>query len=154
PDNLPQLRLVGPGADTCVRFEPEGMRVTLTPGHQGGRQVGLSTGIALKGDFEVTVSFEVLDLPAPEDAAPATAFTLWLWRPQGKGDTKILGVSRRMSQTGPAFRSLTAWIDPAGKHHDNGQLVDTEAKTGRLRVARRGPEVFYYAAEGSDGDFT
>jgi serine/threonine-protein kinase len=153
PGNLPQMRLVGPDAETCVRFEPEGVRVTLVRGYNGSRQVGLSTGIALKGDFEVTVSFEILELPRPEDAGPATALTLWLSRSRGTGDTRILGVSRRISSTGSAFRALMAWIDPEGKHHDTGQLVETEAKFGRLRVARRGAEVSCYVSEGPDGDF-
>jgi len=58
-----------------------------------------------------------------------------------------------MSNAGSAVRGLTAWLDLEGKHNETGQLVATEAKTGRLRLARRGAEVFSYTSEGPDGDF-
>ena len=154
PENLPAMKLVGPNAETCVRFEPVGMRITLAPGFEGSRpQVGLSTGIALKGDFEVAVNFEVLKLPEPDDAAPATAFTLWLSRV--KPDTCMMGISRRMVNTGPQFAAWSTWFDREGKQLDHkGEVIATEAKTGRLRLVRNGGELSCYVAEGPDGDFT
>src|SRR5207237_877918 len=50
----------GPEAEQCVHFEPEGLRLTLPAGHAGERpEHGLSTGLTLHGDFDVTVHFEI-----------------------------------------------------------------------------------------------
>jgi Protein of unknown function (DUF1583) len=152
PENLPRMQLVGPNAETCVRFEPAGMRITLPPGFKGSRpQVGLSTGLALKGDFEATVDFEVLELPEPADAGPETTFCLWASRV--KPDKCIMGLSRRMVNQGPQFAAWVARFDEKDKPDHKERAIATEATTGRLRLARRGGELSYYVAEGTDGDF-
>ena len=54
-----------------------GGKAILPAGYEGTRpQYYLSTGLVLKGDFEVTMSFEILELPEPEDAGPETGITL------------------------------------------------------------------------------
>jgi hypothetical protein len=154
PDNLPGMKLVGPDADKCVRFEPAGLRITLPPGFEGSRpQVGLSTGLALKGDFEVIVSFEVLKLPEPADAGPSTPLTLWVWRT--KPDRCITGVSRRVAvDAGDQFSAWATWFDPAGNQVDHkGETLPTTATAGRLRLVRVGGELSYYASEAPNAEF-
>src|SRR5262249_14328517 len=57
----------------CVHFEPAGLRIDLPDGHPGKRMgTGLYTNFAVKGDFEITMSYEVLKEPAPADAGEGT----------------------------------------------------------------------------------
>src|SRR5437763_376913 len=55
------FRLLGPDAKTCVQFEPAGLRLTLPDNHSKERPfTGLASNFGIKGDFELTVAFEVL----------------------------------------------------------------------------------------------
>jgi hypothetical protein len=61
PESYQGLRLFGPDAGQQVRFEPEGMRITLPPGHRGSSPyTGMVTEFGVRGDFELTLGFEVL----------------------------------------------------------------------------------------------
>src|SRR5262249_21774218 len=55
------FQLYGPAAEECVRFEPTGARITL-PGNYGEVRpfTGLLRTVNVKGDFEITVDFEIL----------------------------------------------------------------------------------------------
>jgi serine/threonine protein kinase len=156
PDNLSGMNLVGPNSDECVRFEPTGLRINLSAGFPTPRQVGLSTGIALKGDFEITVSFEILEESAPERAGSggdATPLMLWLYRTTG--DRCIASIARRLGVTaGPQFSALATRFEPAvGKMVPTGTAIPAEAKTGRLRLVRSGGELSYYVSEGASTEF-
>src|SRR5262245_2303176 len=64
----PAFRLAGPQADQCVKLEPAGMRLTLPKGFAGIRpDTGLFTGIGVKGDFEISVHFEIQHFPGPDE---------------------------------------------------------------------------------------
>src|SRR5262249_33904635 len=69
-EDTPGLALVGPGAAECVRFEPEGLRITLPTGWNAVRDnTGVRLAIRVKGDFEMTMPFEILKEPKPEEGA-------------------------------------------------------------------------------------
>ena len=57
----PELRLFGIEPEKHVKLEPAGLRITLGSGYQGQRPpMGFATGFGLKGDFEITASFEIV----------------------------------------------------------------------------------------------
>jgi serine/threonine protein kinase/DNA-directed RNA polymerase subunit RPC12/RpoP len=63
---VPGLLVHGPDAPDCVKFEPEGLRITLPstfPRQRPG--TGVVTGFGVRGDFEITVGFEILGWPRP-----------------------------------------------------------------------------------------
>jgi RNA polymerase sigma factor (sigma-70 family) len=154
PTNLPKMKLVGADAAKSVAFEPDGMRITLPPGFEGSRpQVGLSTGIVLKGDFEVTVAFEIFKMPDPAEAGSDTPLALWLW--SLKGERFVTGVSRRMVvNDGPQFVAFAATIDRLNiTTHTMGQTVPAAAKSGHLRLVRIGREFWYFVSEGPAAEF-
>jgi hypothetical protein len=69
PEDGQVFRLLGPDAQHYVKFEPEGLRITLPLGWGGERpSTGLVAGLAVKGDFEITIGFEILKEPEPADA--------------------------------------------------------------------------------------
>jgi hypothetical protein len=149
------MQLVGPHAAEWLHFEPSGLHVTVPPGFTGlDAHVALHTGVAPRGDFEATVNFEILKLPRPEDAGPETGVTLSAWRV--KSDICITGVTRRVVEKGGSqLDGWATWFEQPGQPSEHKeQLIASEAKTGRLRLVRRGSELFYYASDGLDAKFT
>ena len=144
----------GPDADECVRFEPAGLRLNLPAGHPGKRiGTGLVSHFGVKGDFEITLSFEMLQEPAPADAGNGTGLYLGV-------ETDTPELNRAMVTRGawPDKRFYT-WFDLSGE--DPGDPRRTELKTfpargttGRLRLVRTGSLLSHYAAEGDSQDFT
>src|SRR5436309_12619625 len=58
PANAQDFKVFGPDNEQCVKFEPEGLRITLPAGHPGTRpSTGVATAFGMKGDFEVTIGF-------------------------------------------------------------------------------------------------
>jgi hypothetical protein len=146
------------GADAMkyVAFEPTGMRITLPAGQPKGRQnTGVSMNVTVKGDFDITVSYEVLQEPAPADAgANGTAFTLVLMQKQTP--FQAAGLSRKVGKDGRVasdvfFRSY--FQDDVRQQGTKGNVDAAEAKSGRLQMVRTGPVLSYFAADGPDAKF-
>jgi len=155
PDNLPKMKLDGIHAAEWMRFEPTGLRITIPPGFKGAEgHVGFYTGTVLKGDFEATVNYEILKLPEAADAGPETGVTLSAWRV--KSDIVITGATRRVVENGaPQFAGWATWFSKPGKVSDHkGKVIPTEAKAGRLRLARRGGVLSFYASDRPDAELT
>jgi hypothetical protein len=154
--SAPGFRFIGPDAGKCVRFEPEGLRITLPLGYPGERpHTGLSTGIAVKGDFEITVRYEVLQEPEPEAAGRrATPLNLLLVLDQEQWS--VAGLSRRMAGgRGPQYTTWTSiWTPEAQKTKGHFRAFPATGKTGRLRFVRQGSALSYYVAEGAAPEFT
>src|SRR5262245_5438591 len=62
--STPILRLVGPEANRLAKRDAGGLRVTL-PGRKAQGSVGVATGFPVRGDFEVTASFDLLRVEKP-----------------------------------------------------------------------------------------
>jgi hypothetical protein len=150
------VALIGPQAEDCVKFEPTGLRLVLPQGWKGERSnTGINFRVLMKGDFEITVHFEILHEPKPAEAGKVqTRFTLGarLDRP----GLHVVTISRRVQMVGG-----TQWLvwmsqrdDPAEKRRTQGKGFRSAAKTGRLRLARTGSTISYLASDGLQGDFT
>src|SRR6478735_4048167 len=68
------VRPIGPDVDTCVAFEPEGIRIKLPTGYAGPKgwsgerpDTGVIVPVIVKGDFEITVGYEILQAPQKAD---------------------------------------------------------------------------------------
>jgi hypothetical protein len=151
PQNDKDFRLVGPDAEQCVKFEPDGLRISLPTGHPKEHPpTGLATGIVVQGDFEITLSFTILKEPEPENAGPiGTRFGLLV----GIG-TQPKDVARVTRSVNPSVGTqFVAWTNADGgeKHIPNSR--PTTATSGRLRLVRSGPNLAYYAAEEESNDF-
>jgi serine/threonine protein kinase len=148
PEDSEGIQLSGPSPEECVRFEPEGLRITLPLGFEGERPpTGLRTNIAVQGDFEITMSFELLKMPGPENAGTSGA-KLHLILDAAKYKA---GFSRVLTPWGGS--RLTAWLSRPGQK----QLFEgfpNEALSGRLRLVRTGPTLSYFFSQDPDTDFT
>jgi serine/threonine protein kinase len=138
----------------CVTFEPEGVRLMLPEGTPGRRMgTGLSTVFGVQGDFEVTMSFEVLKEPEPINAGEGTCGYLWV-----DLDTPALNrvFLSRSVHDGKHFGIWYRLSDPAtGRPSgEDVQHYATGATKGRLRLVRSGVNISYQVAEESSDQFT
>ncbi len=155
PENCQGLERFGPDAESCVRFEPEGLRITLPAGRPGELQgTGVMTTFPIKGDFEITVSYEVLQEPRPAESPKQTRFSLGVLL-----DTPRLNMAT-LSYTivSPGSRIatwVTVWNEKTGEQKHPWKPIYTAAKKGRLHLVRTGSLLDYYRfAEGVDKEFT
>jgi serine/threonine protein kinase/WD40 repeat protein len=154
PDNHQGLALIGPDASQCVRFEPDGLRITLPAGNPR-RGTGVSVAGPIKGDFDVSVRFEILhELEAVDRNSPPTRFVVDAGADR---ERKIVATLSRQvaAQHGSEFLTwLSLFNETTAKNEWQSQAYATAAKTGRLRLTRSGALVSYSVAEGAADEFT
>jgi hypothetical protein len=107
----------------------------------------------VKGDFEITVRFEILQEVPPANPDMQTRFTLAV--PLDRAGFNIATLSRKIAEkSGPRFLSwISLWNEETGKSRAKATGFPTNAMTGRLRLVRTGSTLFYSASEGPDGQF-
>ncbi len=140
------LRIIGPDKEECVRFQKDGLRITLPKGVNGLRQgTGVSYDTPIKGDFEVTVNFEILNEPAPEDSGIGGGIGIAI---ELESEVKKRTTFNRVvkAKGGP---HLTTWvkIDRPDNPESNLQRFPGDAKKGQLRIVRTGDSLAYSFAE-------
>jgi serine/threonine-protein kinase len=155
PQNRQGLELLGPDAEKCVKFEPAGLRITLPAGYEGGgEKTGLSCALPVRGDFDITVGYEIFQEPQSEvGGKKAAALNLLVVLDRPRWGTTAL--ARRMGgQEQSQFMGWTSlWEDDVRKIVTKACTAPATAKSGRLRVQRTGFTVRFAAAEGAGGDF-
>jgi hypothetical protein len=157
PGIYPGWDFEGPGAEQLVQFEAKGLLITLPQGWQGERPAtGLRSRFGVKGDFEITMSFEILQEPRQEVAGTANSTRLNLAITKEAPKFNVTTISRSMSRTnGQRFVSWSSlWDEAEGRQRIESNNTATRATTGRLRLVRSGVEVFYGVSEGFEGEFT
>lgn len=149
-----QFVLFGPGADRCVKVEPAGLRITL-PAEFGGqrRGTGIQSEFGVHGDFEVTMSFEILQDPDPSESVGPTRFGLALALPLPAQNMATFGRVVPPKKE-PRF---TTWMilanEVAGKPLERFDPFISNQKKGALRMVRKGTMLAYYLAEDSAEEF-
>ena len=173
--NQNDLALYGPDASQCVIFETEGMRITLPTDYPGQRPgTGLATEFGVKGDFEITVNFEILQSPSVKEPGQRTEFVLLVApaempRPDVwfKANQNRASLARQAEDRDNISRYLvttTKWheesfADKFGnenfgkKEQITTQTFPTGTTKGRLRLVRAGAVLHFLAAEDGDDDF-
>src|ERR1019366_961464 len=147
----------GPDAEDCIRFEPAGLRLNLPAGvSRNAAPRGVKTGFGVKGDCEITVSFEILAEPPKADAgAPVgTRLSLALAKEMPKGD--FTSVARTISAKAGLLVVGCSFVPEEGSAKPVQQSSNTKAgkaQTGRLRLVRSGADVYYGGSDGIDGEF-
>jgi serine/threonine protein kinase len=156
------LEIVGPDGEQCVHFEPNGLRITLPTRYDGPSgwhgerpDTGVAIPVVVKGDFEITVRFEILQEPEPQDAGfPQTRLSLDV--AVDRAHNSVAALSRRVESSGGTefLTWVSLWNEDAGKHEQHFKAFFTAAKTGRLRLTRLGSVVTYSVSEGEQAEFT
>src|SRR5262249_5797687 len=116
---------------------------------------GVTIAVAVRGDFEMTVCYEILAEPTPADAGqPQSRVTLDVGA--DRASNTVATLSRRVAARGGT--QLVAWRN-VGNHASDTQPsrykeFASQSRIGRLRLARTGSMLSYYAADGPDSAFT
>jgi ribosomal protein S27E len=175
PEKRGDLALLGPDAEQCVKFDPDGLRIALPADYPRPRPgTGVITDFVVKGDFEITATFEILQEPKAGLTEEPTEVRLVVvpdehaepevWH---KANQNRASLSRQAAGRSYASRFLadsTRWNPDLPKDkwgnanfsnvelHTN-QASLTEAKSGRLRLVRSGSMLFFYTSEDSAKEF-
>jgi hypothetical protein len=154
------FRLTGPGASTAIRSDSRGLRITLPPEHGMKPAVGLVLNSGLKGDFEITMEYEILEAERPTGGNGA-GVSIWITM---VSYTKEAATIWRMNRSGtgldgsknslPLFGSHRASTPIGGtREHSGGDLLLARAAFGKLRLARTGSTLTYRVADGASDEF-
>jgi Protein of unknown function (DUF1583) len=146
---LPSLQLLAPDADAVSTPEDGGLRITLPATRQDTQPVRLATKSGLSGDFELTGTFELLAADRPSSGY-GVGVTLNVATDVTRKKFAKVGRLLRVKE-GSVFLS-EFWNKERPKDY-RVQSIPTEARSGRLRLVRKGATLHYLAADGPKNDF-
>jgi Protein of unknown function (DUF1583) len=141
----------GPGFATAIQSDRQGLRIVLPPEHGKKPPVGVVIRTGVKGDFEITMEFEVVEVKEPtggQGAGPSlylamesptqeAATTGWQLKPNGSS----------------VFFTHHASTPPGGKREHHGNTTPISSRSGKLRLVRTGSTLSYLAAEGRSDSY-
>ncbi len=142
-DRRKEWKVVGLDAQKAVKFEKEGMRITLDAGVPDERpHTGLYTGLSVKGDFEITVGYEIIKAPDPADTGKKATRILLI---ANHASGRAVFTRRIKNIDGPDFTTFNS-SDKKFREHP------ARSPQGRMRLVRNGAMLSFWAAE-ADGKF-
>jgi hypothetical protein len=141
----------GPGFATAIGHDKQGLRIVLPPEHGKKPPVGLVFKTGVKGNFEVTMEFEVVAVKEPKEgrgAGPSlylttvsptqkAATTGWQLKPDGSS----------------VFFAHHASTPPGGQREHEGKQTPAKGRSGKLRFVRTGSTLAYLVSEGKSDSF-
>jgi hypothetical protein len=170
------LEIYGPEAAACVKFEPSGLRFTLPAGFPRQRPgTGVVTDFGVRGDFEITARYEILDEPPRDNWGNPTSLALVVvphqqpepdvWYRPNQNRATLERHLASLNRPGQFLADLTKWNPtlPRDKWGNeifnkielhNKQHAPTTAHAGRLRLVRRGATLYSYTSEEPGEAFT
>jgi serine/threonine protein kinase len=150
PENAQGFDFMGPGAEKCVHFKPEGLRITLPAGSGGDRPpAGVTSARVLKGDFELTMRYEILAEPAEVDGNAGSRLSLSVHLNTPKPAPTAATINRSFGEK--KRKVFVAWMSQWNEETQKAQFksrnISTEAMQGELRMVRKGSVLSYYVTE-------
>jgi hypothetical protein len=145
------FRPTGPGFATALQSDSQGLRIVLPPEHGKKPPVGLVFKTGVKGDFEITMVFEVVDVPEPKEGRGAGP-TLYLTMVSPTQKAATTGWQLRPDGTS-VFFAHRASTPVGGRREHHGIAAPTKCRSGTLRFVRTGSTLAYLAAEGKSESF-
>ncbi len=165
PEMAPSMELWGPDPERYVKFEPAGLRINLPPHYRGGiTGPGVVTRLPMTGDFEITMSYEILKEPRPlETAEPAPpgvdaarmvnylSSRLSLGVVLDRPELIMATLSRRIASKGGIQYHTWSSVhrtEESSNHQVREQAFPTTATSGQLRLVRNGSIISYWVSDG------
>ncbi|HZZ78921.1 MAG TPA: DUF1583 domain-containing protein [Gemmataceae bacterium] len=118
-----------------------------------GQSTGVRSTFGVAGDFEITVSFEVLAEPPPPNPYKRARFTLTICPASPDGAEASMSHRLRMKQAADFQAWNRLWSEKSKKNEISSKFTPTKVKAGRFRLVRNGTTLQYYASEGDKGEF-
>jgi hypothetical protein len=142
------------GANTAKSIQPEtqGLRIRLPANRPNTLPVGLIARSGIRGDFEITLSFEVLKVDRPTQGHGA-GISIWITLPTPTRDAATL--AWLFNPDGERFLVANRAANAASgeREYHGATPVPTNISFGRLRLARKDATLTYAVAEGASRDF-
>jgi len=146
-----ELRLVGPTRAVVTKSEPRGFRITIPAQKSDLAPVGFVPQFKVRGDFEITLAYEILDREKPKSGG-GVGVSLYLTSdtPTKEAVHLIRVLSARGNERVWVTRMST---DEEGKRIKlNDEGIPFSSLKGRLRCTRVGSTLTYACAE-AEGPF-
>jgi hypothetical protein len=144
------LAFVGQDAHGYCKVEAEGLRISLPAKRAQPWPIGVRASFPVKGDCEITASYELLLADRPSKGYGVGATLYIVTETPAK---KAAMVGRMNRPQGSTYICDFNWTDQTGKRHYEREDAPSEIRSGKLRLVRRGPWVSYHVAEGADNEF-
>jgi LSD1 subclass zinc finger protein len=144
--NNPILRPMGGG----FRPEAQGARITFIPGEDMPRASGLAPDFQVHGDFEITVSYQILKADKP-DTGYGVGVNLYVAIDPDTDDA--VSLARRTFVDGKTVFISNRMTPTNGKLRHATKMLPSVATTGKLRIRRVGSKVSFLVADGDSPDF-
>jgi hypothetical protein len=138
------LGLTGPNARRLAKSDGQGLRLALLPDRSDCSSVGVETRFHVRGDFEITLAYEVL---AVDQEAPADGAGVSLWLKFGSPNAGGASVTRLRKGTKEVFGASRIVLGRDGKDHYQTKNVPANSRRGKLRLVRTGPTLRYLVVE-------
>jgi hypothetical protein len=144
--NVPSLSLGGPDdADELVKTDAQGLRVSIPDGKKDTRPVVVALEKRLRGDFEITLGYELIAVGKPVPYyGSGVLMRVWF---QSPSPLSVI-LSRFRQRTGERFGTHKIVIGPDGKEQYLSNVgKNATSSRGRLRLVRNGSMLHCLAAE-------
>ena len=135
------IRLMRPGSDGLEMRLPAGRMLPT---------VGISPVFRVRGDFEITASFEIRNQRSPQ-AGYGCGPTIYLATHSKSETSAMLGRLSRSDKKQVYSTNISSMVDASRQHQV--RLFDTDVRRGKLRLVRVGPDLRFLVADGKDGPF-
>ena len=146
----PGFQFIGFDPDITCKPEDGGLRITV-PGSQKRREhAGLELTRLIRGNFEIRAGYEILAADQPE-AGYGVGFELYVHTQSPERDRLGFFRVNRVKQ-GESYM-VSRGSTENGKNQYQNNCYATTARSGQLKVTRRGTEATAWAAEGFGGPF-
>jgi hypothetical protein len=151
PDPLPPLELTGRDAAAETRPEPTGFRVTLPKQRTQSERAGLRLNSRLKGDFEITSSYEIIDAEQPTKGH-GVGYEIFVEFDSPRRHTAELGRVSRVVE-GEVYLCNHITTDNEGQPAYDPRFPQAAGHSGRLRMTRLGGEITLSATAATGDGF-
>jgi hypothetical protein len=142
----------GPSMLDMQSLDEGGLHITLARKRARYGPVGMRTMFGARGDFTITVDYEILQAERPDSGWGAGVF-LWLKKASHSVDTARLGRALDADEN-QVFKWDRAIADQAGARVTRGHQLAGKDVVGRLRFVRNGSTLSYFVAGGKNARFS
>jgi hypothetical protein len=141
---------VRPIREGNFRWEAEGARITMPAGQGKLATAGVAGNFHIKGDFEITASYEILKAEKPSEGyGVGVSFFVAI----DSGAMDAVSLARRVGLKGNS-EFLSDRMKPGGANVEHTmRSLPARSAFGRLQITRRGTVARFLVADGDKAEF-
>lgn len=145
-DGAPLFRWAGTDPREHIATTDAGLVISLKKSTASA--VGIVGSFVLEGDFDMTVSFQLLDSPQPVSGCYGVGLSLEISAARAKQGAATIGAYFRPREKYVLVTDLTA---SGGRLTSRGEWHPAHEMAAKMRLKRSGSELRFLAAEGDNG---